>query len=236
MPISKARKKYDRQELLNSRICDLDISLENSWLAPLAELLISEISKAGMRQFKPRIYVGDEWFSPEGTCAIAVPFFLLDQDLIHLERSFFRVAEGQTKSWAMRLLRHEAGHCFDHAYEVSKEPEWKRLFGDRSVPYRPESYRFVPNHKHFVKNLEEGYAQSHPDEDFAETFAVFLNPRSQWRKHYAKQPVALAKLKYIEDTIARCSRKTPSAKTYPLMSDARRLTSKLSTYYKRRQA
>jgi hypothetical protein len=45
------------------------------------------------------------------------------------------------------------------------------------------------------------YAQKHPDEDFAESFAVWLTPRSQWRKRYEGWG-ALAKLQYV-DRMAR---------------------------------
>ena len=46
-------------------------------------------------------------------------------------------------------------------------------------------------------NLANWYAQSHPIEDFAETFAVWLRPGSRWRSRYADWP-ALRKLEYVD--------------------------------------
>ena len=41
------------------------------------------------------------------------------------------------------------------------------------------------------------YAQKHPDEDWAETFAVWLEG-GPWRRRYRDWQVALAKLEYVD--------------------------------------
>ena len=65
------------------------------------------------------------------------------------------------------------------------------------MPY-PDRYRPQRRSTRFVRHLPGWYAQSHPDEDFAETFAVWLRPGSRWRSRYARWPVALAKLAYVD--------------------------------------
>jgi hypothetical protein len=96
----------------------------------------------------------------------------------------------------MKYLRHEAGHAFNYAYKLHRTPEWKELFGPYRRPYR-ENYRPVLFSKEYVRYLPGWYAQKHPDEDFAETFAVWMTPRSSWRKKYRGWP-ALAKLNYMD--------------------------------------
>jgi hypothetical protein len=80
-------------------------------------------------------------------------------------------------------LRHEAGHAFNYAYRLYQTPEWRELFGPFNRPYR-ERYRPIPFDRNFVRHIEGWYAQKHPDEDFAETFAVWLTPGSRWRVRY----------------------------------------------------
>jgi len=93
-------------------------------------------------------------------------------------------------------MRHEAGHVFNYAYRLYTTPEWRRLFGPFFRAYRDE-YRPVPFSRNYVRHIEGWYAQKHPDEDFAETFAVWLTPRSAWRRRYKGWP-ALQKLRYVE--------------------------------------
>ena len=72
----------------------------------------------------------------------------------------------------------------------------------------PRYYRPNPASRNFVQHLRLWYAQSHPDEDFAETFAVWLTPRSNWRKRYAGWP-ALKKLEYVDELMAEIAGKRP---------------------------
>jgi hypothetical protein len=70
------------------------------------------------------------------------------------------------------------------------------LFGPFRRPYR-DFYRPVAFSRQYVRHMEGWYAQKHPDEDFAETFAVWMTPRAQWRKRY-KGWGAMKKLLYME--------------------------------------
>ena len=135
---------------------------------------------------------GEEWFSPDGVPGIAVPFYLAHPRLMRLERKMTREVEGSNVNWLMRILRHEAGHAIDSAYRLRRRAHWRALFGPASEPYRAR-YRARPASRHHVQHLGDWYAQSHPTEDFAETFAVWLTPRSGWQRRYASWP-ALRKL------------------------------------------
>jgi hypothetical protein len=115
---------------------------------------------------------------------------------MELERAQMLEVEGGTVDWCRRIFRHESGHAIDHAYDLHRRRHRQRLFGLSSAPY-PESYAPKPFSKNFVRNLDYWYAQSHPDEDFAETFAVWLDPTSSWRERYQGWP-ALRKLEYMD--------------------------------------
>jgi hypothetical protein len=141
-------------------------------------------------------YLSDEWFTPDGAAAIAVPFYLAHPRLAKLEEAQMLEVEGGEHEWCMRILRHEGGHAIDNAYRLRLRRERRRLFGLPTKPY-PESYTPKPYSKSFVLHLDAWYAQSHPDEDFAETFAVWLTPNSEWRNRYAGWP-ALKKLTYMD--------------------------------------
>src|SRR5438270_6056320 len=100
----------------------------------------------------------------------------------------------------MMYMRHEAGHASNYAYELYKTPEWQAQFGKFRKSYR-DQYKPIPFSRKFVRHMEGWYAQKHPDEDFAETFAVWMTPRSNWRERYQGWG-AMQKLKYM-DRIAR---------------------------------
>ena len=104
--------------------------------------------------------------------------------------------EGGEHEWCMRILRHEAGHAIDNAFRLRRRRQRQHTFGSPSQPY-PEFYTPKPYSKSFVLHLDSWYAQSHPDEDFAETFAVWLTPNSEWRQRYAGWR-ALGKLEYMD--------------------------------------
>lgn len=220
-------------ELLDLRFKDLKLSIERSPLQNYVEQLYKELDDKGLR-FKPKIFLGDEWFSPEGMNAIAIPFYLSHDRLKKLEKRMMLDVEGDQPDYFMKLLRHEAGHCFDHCYQFSQTKKWSKTFGSPEEDYDPDTYRPHPYSKSYVKHLDRWYAQAHPDEDFAETFAVWLNPHSQWKKQYAKWPVALRKLNYI-DVIASLSTALPDlSEDGYLPSNVKNLTTTLKKHYAKR--
>lgn len=187
------------KELLQIRLKDLHVSIEGTWMKSCISELNAELKRRKLVQ--AHAWISDEWFSPDTTPGIAIPFYLAHPRLARLERKMFKQVEGGTRSECLRILRHEAGHIVQHAYALHRRRKWQEMFGRSSTPY-PESYRPNPNSRNFVHHLPRWYAQSHPDEDFAETFAVWLTPRSNWRKKYADWPGALAKLEYVDSLMA----------------------------------
>jgi Putative zinc-binding metallo-peptidase len=181
------------QQILNQPIRDLGLKIEGSPLQPLVEQLYNELEKKGLLKFHPLCYLSDEWGCPSGEPVIGIPFYLANADLGHLEKQTNDLEDARE---IMMFLRHEAGHAFNYAYKLHRTPEWKQLFGPFRRPYH-DNYRPIPFSRNFVRHLAGWYAQKHPDEDFAETFAVWLTPRSAWRQRYRGWG-AMAKLRYMD--------------------------------------
>lgn len=186
-------------ELLDVRLCDLPLRIKGTPLQERVERLMAELEEKGLR-FRPHVWLAEEWFTPDGVPGIAIPFYLAHERLTKLERKFMLEAEGASEGECMRILRHEAGHAIDNAYRLHHRKRWRELFGSFTEAY-PDSYRPRPNSRRFVLHLDGWYAQAHPAEDFAETFAVWLTPGYPWRRRYTGWP-ALAKLEYV-DTVMR---------------------------------
>jgi plasmid stabilization system protein ParE len=201
-------------ELLDLRFCDLGLPDNPRRLrTPGSQGLVRALSRLDRELavrgigFRPHYWFAEEWFSPDGVPGIAIPFYLAHPRLARLERRMMGEAEGGNARWLMRILRHEAGHAVDSAWRLRATPAWRRAFGSPSRRY-PRSYVPMPRSQAFVLHLGHWYAQSHPIEDFAETFAVWLAPKSRWRTEYADWPVA-AKLRYVDDTMAGLRDRTP---------------------------
>ena len=184
--------------LLDVKMADLPLAIEGGLAARIAQLR-DEMASAGLGA-PLHFYLSDEWFTPDGATAVAVPFYLAHQRLERLEESQMLEVEGGEHEWGMRILRHEAGHAIDNAFRLRLRRQRRAVFGSPSEPY-PEFYTPKPYSKSFVLHLDAWYAQSHPDEDFAETFAVWLTPQSQWRQRYAGWP-ALRKLEYMDQLMS----------------------------------
>jgi len=186
----------ERAALLGRRISDLGLRLQGTPVQQLVDQLYTELRARGL-VFLPPVYLTDEWGCPSGTPVIGVPFYLADRQLMRLEEEVAAGVESEAES--MRYLRHEAGHAYNYAYRLYDRPEWRRIFGPYSRPYR-DRYHADPFSRNFVRHILGWYAQKHPDEDFAETFAVWLTPDIDWRESYRSWPV-LHKLEYVERTM-----------------------------------
>jgi hypothetical protein len=223
-----------RYELLNTRICDLGLRLEGSILEPAVARVRREIAARGLR-YQPEFYLTDSWGCPDEVPAVGIPFYLADARLRRIEEEQTGTVEDALM--LMMLLRHEVGHAFNYAYRLWKRPDWVEIFGHFSKPYR-DGFPVNPASLNFVRHLvhsEYGryYAQKHPDEDFAETFAVWLTPRSGWRRRYRVWP-ALRKLRYV-DTLLRSLRAAPPKRSRgPLINPMGNLTMLLADHYGQR--
>ncbi|MGC2176649.1 MAG: putative zinc-binding metallopeptidase, partial [Bradyrhizobium sp.] len=189
-------EKLSDEQLLKRRLSSLRIAIEGTWLEDCLNALYEELEERGIR-LRPHAWISSEWFSPADVPGIAIPFYLAHPRLMKLEKKMMLDVEGGTWSECMAILRHEAGHAIQHGYQLQRRRRWQQLFG-RSSKHYPRYYRPNPASRQYVQHLRLWYAQSHPDEDFAETFAVWLRPRSNWRTRYAGWP-ALKKLEYVDE-------------------------------------
>jgi len=220
---------WPEERLLGLRLKDLDLSIEGTWLADCLRDLNRELDERDLGPH-PHAWLSSEWFSPDNTPGIAIPFYLAHPRLMRLERKMIIDVEGGTRAECMRILRHEAGHVIQHSYALHRERRWQKLFGRSSTRY-PRYYRPDPASRNFVQHLRLWYAQSHPDEDFAETFAVWLTPRSNWRKRYEGWP-ALKKLQYVDELMADIPNRKPVLTRRSELEPLRMLRMTLDEYYK----
>src|SRR5438046_5180032 len=221
------------QELLERRISKLGLRLEGTAVEPFIRQLYDELSAHGL-VFHPPCYIGDEWFVPIGIPAIFIPFFLVHDRLRTLERTMMLEVEGETPEWFMKLMRHEAAHAYSYAFQLQRKKKWQQTFGQTSDEETPSFYRPRPFSRSYVVHLDDWYAQAHPDEDFAETFAIWLTPELDWRKRYAGWK-ALQKLEYIDDLMRPLAGKPPPQTQLYRVAEYNCLNLKLKTYYARKR-
>jgi len=204
-PARRRRPRWARlsdQELLDWPLCELDLSIEGTALEGRIARLYAELDSTDLR-FRPRVWLSTDWFTPEGVGGFAVPFYLAHPRLARLERRQMFEVEGVGYEECMKLLRHETGHALDNAYRLHWRKTWREHFGAASEPYRATYFANPASRRHVI-HLDNWYSQSHPIEDFAETFAVWLKPRSGWRRHYAEWP-AMRKLEYVDELMEEIS-------------------------------
>jgi putative zinc-binding metallo-peptidase len=220
-------------ELLNLRFFELGLTLEGTYLEACVAQLYGELD-ARQLAVHPPCYLGDEWFSPDEVPAIAIPFYLAHPRLQSLERKMMMEVEGgRDTEDTMRFLRHECGHAICHAFGLTERRDWKVAFGSASREYR-DHYRYQPYSRNFVRHLENWYAQSHPEEDFAETFSVWLTPGLDWKSLYRDWP-ARRKLEFVERLMSELAGKPPTVATRKRPYEVRRLRSRLRTHYAERR-
>jgi hypothetical protein len=215
--------------LLARRIADLQLSIQGTRLEILLNQLYRELETAGLLHFKPEAYLSDEWGCPAGVPVIGIPFYLASPELCVLECQFTGI-EAENDEEVMMYLRHEAGHAFNYAHKLHDHVEWTKRFGDYGLPYR-ETYGVVPFSSKFVRHIPGWYAQKHPDDDFAETFAVWLTPGSNWREIYTGTP-ALKKLLYVDKVARHYCQKTVAVKKRALDTPVEEITMTLDSWYK----
>ncbi len=223
-----------RFELLNTRVSEMGLRTEGSPIEPFIRRLNHELAEKGVR-FRPRHYLTDSWGCPDEVPVIGVPFYLADERLSRIEEE--QTGEIEDASSIMMLLRHEAGHAINYAYRLFREPDWVDMFGPFSRPYR-DTFDPNPFSREFVRHIVHHrhgrtYAQKHPDEDWAETFAVWLTPRSGWRRRYRNWP-ALQKLRYVDTVMDRFQSVTPRIRRRKLCTPVDEMNLTLAEHYGQR--
>ncbi len=220
------------QQLLNTRVADLDLRPSDT----LRECLIDlrhELKRKGI-EFYPHFYFGEEpWGCIDRTGSVEIPFYLANSSLRRIAERYYY---GYSKEQIKMILRHEAGHAINYAYKLWTRRDWKKHFGKFHQPY-PRFYTFTASSKDFVRYLHfvgnPHYAQKHPDEDFAETFAVWLDPSSKWRWNYRSWKGALSKLHYVERLFRKehIARRRPLRVRYDDTNGYRKIDSTLAEYF-----
>jgi len=219
-------------ELLEIRMCDLGVSIEGTDLEERIAQVNADLEIRGLA-FRPYYWLSDEWFTPDGVPGIAIPFYLAHPRLAKLELAQMLEVEGGDPESCLRILRHEIGHAIDNAYQLRRRTTRRRLFGTPATPY-PEYYTPKPYSKSFVQHLDHWYAQSHPDEDFAETFAVWLDPQSMWAARYAGWP-AERKLEYVDRLMRAIAGTRPRVKSTRCVDPLSRLRKTLADHYQKKR-
>jgi len=213
-------------------IRDLKLGLEEgTTLGPILAEFREELRRVEIVRVVPRFYLSTEWGVPDGTVAIAIPFYLARPDLVALQAEHAGFVEGMGRADILRYLRHEMGHVVNYAYRLHETEEWAELFGRMDEPYR-EEYRPEPFSRRFVRHLPGWYAQKHPDEDWAETFAVWMTPGRDWRAEYAEWPVALGKLRYCDRALAVLADRDPVVTDDELDEDVGEIDDSVGQYYR----
>ena len=226
--------KWNDERLLALPLCDLGITLDQCppLLTNLDQLQV-ELTRRGIQRFKPHAWLSSEWFSPDGIPGIAIPFYLAHPRLAKLEKAQMLTVEGGTRRQCLRILRHEAGHALCSAYRLHRRKKFRELFGSIAEPY-PEAYKPDPGSRDFVTHLDAWYAQAHPAEDFAETFAVWLSPPHRWRRTYVGWP-ALQKLEYIETLVNELGNQLPPVRSRRKIEPLHQLNTTLQEHYQRKR-
>lgn len=224
---------WDDERLLDLRLCDLGLAIQGSGIENRIAVLHKELEERGLT-FRPNFWLSDEFFCPDGVPGTAIPFYLAHPRLSRLEQAQMLEVEGGTEEWCLRILRHETGHAIENAYRLRRRARRRELFGSTTQPY-PDRYAPRPYSKSFVIHLDSWYAQSHPDEDFAETFAVWLTPGADWRGRYAGWP-ALRKLEYVDEVMREIGPQPALVSTHATPDELSTQTTTLREHYRRKRA
>jgi hypothetical protein len=207
----------------------LDVRVEDTWVAKELAALHADLEQREVA-FRPHTWVSNDWFSPKGVPGFAIPFYLLHPRLTRLERKQMLEVDGGTREDCLKNLRHECGHAIQEAYRLGRRRRWRELFG-RSGQRYPSGYRPDPASRDHVHHLRLYYAQAHPDEDFAETFAVWLDSSADWRELYADWP-ALKKLEYVDELMDEIRAAPAPVRGRRRIDSLGTLTQTLGEYYK----
>jgi len=228
----KDLRRLTDEQLLNLRLCDLPLGIKGTSLERRVERLYQELRACGLL-FRPHVWLSEEWFTPDNVPGFAIPFYLAHPRLSRLERTQMLEVEGGTERDCLRIMRHEAGHAIDNAFRIHAKRHYRELFGSFTRPY-PNWYKPEPNSRDYVLHLPAWYAQAHPAEDFAETFAVWITPKLRWKKRYDGWP-ALRKLEYVDQIMRELTGRVPTNTSREKVEELHEITTTLREHYHRKR-
>jgi hypothetical protein len=221
---------FQESRLLATPIRELGLTIAGTPLEPVLAQFQEELERAGLSRLRPDFHLSTEWGVPFDTISIGIPFYLARPELTGLHAERVGHLEGVDRADLLRYLRHEMGHVVNYAYRLYDREDWVEQFGSMTQPY-VEDYRPEPFSRRFVWHLPGWYAQKHPDEDWSETFAVWMTPGLDWRAAYANWPEALAKLDYCDRRIAELRERDPEVTKRERDEDVSELTESLDEFY-----
>ncbi len=198
-------------ELLNTPINKLDLGIEGTIFGQAIPVVKEELRRSGVTKLEPVFYISTGYGCIAGQPLIALGFYDFHPLLKELNQEFrhWRYSDADI----FDLLRHECGHAFCYSYKLYRRKDFRELFDVHGHFFNtyPEkdTYNYNPWSRNYVNPNGDHYAQKHPDEDFAETFTVWLTPRSGWRSAYRRYPLALKKLRFADRLIKEIGRKPP---------------------------
>jgi hypothetical protein len=208
-------------EMLTTPINRLGYKIEGTVLEEAIAIVRKDMRRVGITKLQPRFYLSNGYGCIEGIPNISVSFTDCNDLIGELNQEFrhFRY----TREELIDVLRHEVGHAFCYGYKLFRTPEFRRIFKVKGHFFRtyPATNQYVrrvnPWSKEFVNPGGDYYAQKHPDDDFAETFLVWIKPRQNWRKMHKSRPGALRKLEYVDRVVKEYGRKPPLVEGNPTM-------------------
>lgn len=218
--------------LLQTPLCDLAGLVDDSLLRELQSSLYEDLERLQIK-LRPRLWLSDEWFCPDGLTGFAVPFYLAIPKIQSLMRRFAVIPEGTQTRLRQQYLRHECGHAIDNAYLLRRSKRRQTLFGKSCTPY-PHWYLPLRPEAHFVKHLAPSYAQAHPDEDFAECIAVKLNPHATRALKMGSEKLA-QKMALVEELLQGIAGKAPPKIAHREIDPLSGFKTDLGTWLQRRQ-
>lgn len=221
---------FQEASLRATPLRDLGLTIAGTRLEPILAEFLRELEQVGIRKLRPEFYLSTEWGVAEDTIAIAIPFYLARPDLLAMHEQHAGLVEGNSPRDILRYLRHEMGHVINYGYHLYGREEWVQTFGAMTRPYVDE-YRPEPFSTRFVRHLPGWYAQKHPDEDWAETFAVWMTPGLDWQAEYGDWPEALAKLRCCDRLMTEIRAQEPTTTAATLDEDVGTLEQTLSDFY-----
>jgi hypothetical protein len=191
-------------EILHTPINKLGLAIKGTLIDEAISRVREDMVRVGITQLSPYFYLSNAYGCVAGTTNIAVGFYDCNEYLRQLNK--------EIRNWLydpadiLQIMRHEVGHAFCYAYKLYRTKEFRHLFkvkGHFFNTYR-EHLGSRPNawSADFVNPAGDYYAQKHPDEDFAETFSVWLTPEMDWQGQFRSKPGALKKLSYVERIVA----------------------------------
>ena len=199
-----------KTELLSTPVCDLGLRLPGTPLRSYVERALAETRECGVA-IEPFFYLSDGYGCVQGTGNIGLGFW----DATDLLRDVHHDARGYTRDEMdlVLLLKHEIGHAFCYSHKLFQLPQFREVFGIRGNFFATypdhDRYLYDPYSLDHVNPDNDHYAQKHPDDDFAETFATYVDRTQAWRERYGNRSGALRKIGFVAELIDRYGTESP---------------------------